>query len=179
MTTPNLNTSDDKFTLDYSKRRHSKTEKPETSRDEMVMKNYSGELDKALKNLVGPAFIGCGFLGFLTGIAQSAKNVTFKNRPKKLIFTSVLNTVGKQTSRFSNIGAALALMYCLDRKIINFLFDEDLQGMSAIQKQAIYGFSTGFIFKFFTKGLASGALAGTLMAGLCVGATLIMDKAKH
>jgi hypothetical protein len=60
--------NDDKFTLDYSKRGHSKNTgsgRQEISRDELLMKNYSGEVSRALNNLVGPSFIGCNNHNFL------------------------------------------------------------------------------------------------------------------
>jgi len=172
---------DDKFTLDYARRGHSggahhkQGGSVEISREDMVLKNYQGELEMGLKNLVGPAFFICGMYGFFAGIVQSARTLTFKNRPKKLIMTSVINTVGKQSSFYANNGASLGLMYCLTKKTLNFLFDEDLQDMSDTGKQAVYGFVTGAIFKS-TRGLLPALLSATLLSGFCSGVSYVSKK---
>lgn len=170
--------ADDKFVLDYSRRRHSGSQgHAEVSRDDMVMKNYQGELEKGLKNLVGPAFLFCGMYGFFAGIFQSARTLTFKNRPKKLILTSIINTVGKQSSWYANSGAALGLLYCLTKKTVNFIFEEDLQDLSDVNKQLVYGFVTGALFKS-TRGLMPALLSGTLLSAFCGGASYLSDKYK-
>jgi hypothetical protein len=166
---------DDKFVLDYSRRKHSQSSH-EVSRDDMVMKNYQGELEKGLKNLVGPAFLGCGAMGCFIGIAQSLKTrSTFKNRPRKLLITSFINTIGKQSSFYANAGASLGLLYCLTKRGVNFIFEEDLQGMSDINKQLIYGFVTGAIFKS-TRGLLPALLSGVMMSGVCAGGSIFATK---
>jgi hypothetical protein len=169
--------ADDKFVLDYSKRRHSSSHGTEVSREDMVLKGYQGELEQGLKNLVGPAFLLCGTFGFFKGIVQSARTLTFKNRPKKLIITSLINTVGKQSSFHANAGAALGLLYCLTKRAINFLFEEDLANLNDQQKQAVYGFTTGALFKS-TRGLYPAILNGILVAGFCGGTSYLNKKYK-
>lgn len=160
--------SDDKFTLDYSRRKHSGQH--EVSRDEMILKNYQGELEGGFKNIVGPAFLFSGIYGFMNGIVSSARTITFRNRPKKLVITSLINIVGKQSSKYANSGAALGLVYCLTRKTVNFIFEEDLKDLSDSTKQAVFGFATGAIYKC-TRGLGPSLFAGTLTAGFCAGFT--------
>jgi hypothetical protein len=176
-----MSTDDNKFVLDYSRRKHGgghgQQGHAEISRDDMVMKNYQGELEKGLKNLVGPAFLICGMYGFFAGIFQSARTLTFKNRPKKLIITSVINTVGKQSSFYANAGASLGLLYCLNKKVINFIFEEDLQELSDLNKQIVYGFTTGALFKC-TRGALPALLSGALTASFCAGASYINSKYK-
>ncbi len=170
--------SEDKFVLDYSRRRHGGGQGGhEVSRDDMVLKNYQGELEKGLKNLVGPAFLLCGMYGFFAGIFQSARTLSFRNRPKKLIITSIINTVGKQSSFYANAGASLGLIYCLNRKVITFLFEEDLADLSDTGKQVVYGFTTGALFKC-TRGLLPALLSGCLVAGVCGGASYFSHKYK-
>ncbi len=127
--------------------------------------------------MVGPAFLFCGVYGFMAGIFQSARTLTFKNRPKKLIITSIINTVGKQSSWYANSGASLGLMYCLTKKTVNFIFEEDLQGMSDMNKQIVYGFVTGAMFKS-TRGLMPALLTGTIVAAFCGGASALNSKYK-
>ena len=171
--------SDDKFVLDYARRRHSGGPQGSTelTRDDMVLKNYQGELEKGLKNLVGPAFLLCGMYGFFAGIFQSARTLPFKNRPKKLIITSVINTVGKQSSFYANAGASIGLLYCLNKKVINFIFEEDLQGLSDVSKQVVYGFATGALFKC-TRGLLPALLSGVMTASFCAGASYLSTNYK-
>jgi hypothetical protein len=58
----------DKFLLDYSRRRHSGSGsnapagQTEISREDMVLKNMHGELEKGMKNIVGPDAVYTGFL---------------------------------------------------------------------------------------------------------------------
>jgi hypothetical protein len=166
---------DDKFVLDYSRRKHSAS--TEVSRDDMVLKGYQGELERGLKNLVGPAFLFCGAYGFFLGIVQSARTLTFINRPKKLIMTSLINTVGKQSSFYANAGAAISLLYCLVKRGVDFIFEEDLQGLSLIQRQFIYGFITGALFKC-TRGFYPALLNGVLVSSFCGGASYLTTKYK-
>jgi hypothetical protein len=170
--------SDDKFVLDYSRRRHSSGQAGhEVSREDMLLKNYQGDFEKGLKNVVGPAFIMCGMYGFFAGIFQSARSLTFRNRPKKLIVTSVINTVGKQSSFFANAGASLGLIYCINKKGINFLFDEELQNLSETGKQIVYGFCSGAMFKC-TRGILPALLSGIICASFCGGVSYFYEKSK-
>ena len=156
----------EKFNLEFSsKRKHSGHQ--ELSKDEMLMKDYYSDLNRLMHNLVGPAFLGGATGGFIYGLSQSIKYcIEHKTRPKKLLLSAGLNLVGKNCSRFANNGAAIALLYCFNKRFINFLFEEELQELSELNKQIVYGFSTGFIFKFFTKGLYSGLLMGVIVGSI-------------
>jgi hypothetical protein len=156
--------NEDKFNLEYSARRKHSDSSHGLTRDDLVIKDYYGDLGRLMHNLVGPAFLfgAAGGLGY--GFIQSAQYwMQHRNRPTKLLFSASLNIVGKNCSKYANVLAALALLYCFDKRAINFMFKEELEGLDEIQKQFVFGFSTGFIFKVFTKGLASGLLAGGLM----------------
>jgi hypothetical protein len=157
----------DKFNLEFSSRGRRSHHHQELSKDEMLMKDYYTDLNKLMHNLVGPAFLGGAGGGFFYGLSQSIKYcIEHKNRPKKLLLSAGLNTVGKNCSRFANTAAAVSLLYCLNIRAVSFLFDEELQELNELQRQIVYGFSTGFIFKFFTKGLASGLLVGTMVGAV-------------
>jgi hypothetical protein len=75
--------------------------------------------------------------------------------------------VGKHTTRCANAGASITLMYCMLKKIINFIFEEEIQVLSPIQKQFLYGFMTGALYKS-TRGWKPMLLAGTLTSVACV-----------
>lgn len=171
----------DRITLDYSKRKHSGgshgTGTAEISRDELRL-HTGGELERQLKNIVGPSFLFCGVYGFMLGLAQSARDLgKFKNRPKKLIFTSVLNNVGRHSSKYANAGAALGLWYCISRRMVNFLFDEEIKDLKDIEKQAVWGFVAGAMFKS-TRGILPAMLTGTICASFCSGMSYLSNKYK-
>jgi len=87
--------------------------------------------------------------------------MSFLNRPKKLIITSVLNNVGKQSSKFANAGASLALLYYFTKQIVSYTFDEELQSLNEFQKSILFGFLTGALYKC-SRGLYPALLAGSL-----------------
>lgn len=140
-----------------------KTQDDESKKQELTINNSEFE---TLKNFVGPSYVGAGIYGFLHGIYLSTKEVTFKNRPKKLIATSMINVVGRQASKFANAGGCLCLLYTLVRKSTNYMFDDDMENCTKTQKQMIYGFITGFIFKS-SRGLYPAIFSGTLMSLFC------------
>lgn len=83
--------------------------------------------------------------------------------------------VGKHTSRCANAGASITLMYCLLKKVINFIFEEEIQTLTPMQKQFLYGFITGALYKS-TRGIKPMLLAGTLFSITCVVANEAMEK---
>lgn len=116
-----------------------------------------------------------GLLGFGIGLFKSARELTFKNRPRKLIVTSMINMVGKHSSKCANAGASVTLLYCILKKVINFIFEEELQTLTPIQKQALYGFMTGVIYKS-TRGVMPMILCGTLFSSICVVGTDMIER---
>lgn len=161
-------TTDDTFTVgDRRKRR-------QQERDDLVMKNYSGEFER-YKNLIGPSFVACGVYGFFHGIVEGARTIQRANRPFRLIMTSYINVVGKQTSRFANAGGALCLLYSMTRKIINFSLEEELQELNNTQRQAIYGFVTGALFKS-TRGLLPSMFSAVLISSFCASFSYFYEK---
>mmetsp|Transcript_30764 Transcript_30764/g.31971 ORF Transcript_30764/g.31971 Transcript_30764/m.31971 type:complete len:193 (+) Transcript_30764:13-591(+) len=135
----------------------------EKKKEDLMIDNSEFEV---LKNFVGPSYIMGAFYGVASGIFLSTREVTFKNRPKKLIASSVINIVGRQASKFANAAGCLCLLYTLVRKSTNYLFDDDLEDLSISQKQLVYGFLTGFLFKS-SRGLYPSLFSGSLMAIFC------------
>jgi hypothetical protein len=170
--------NEDKFNLEYSARR--KHSGQDLTRDDLIMKDYYGDLGRLMHNLVGPAFIAGGAGGLAYGFGQSVQYwAMHKTRPKKLLFSASLNIVGKNCSKYANIFAALALLYCFDKRVINFMFKEELEDLPELYKQIVYGFTTGFVFKVFTKGVYSGLLAGALMGAASTIPFLVQPYIKH
>jgi len=70
-------------------------------------------------------------IGFLLGLARGIRQGMPKSfrMPKKLIMNNFFNTVGKETSRFGNGFAAAGLMYYLMGGGLNWLFEDELDGV--------------------------------------------------
>lgn len=154
------------------KHREHAVQNDEEKKSEMMVNQ--GEFEK-FKSLVGPCYISSAIYGIFSGIYHSTKEVTFKNRPTKLIASGMINVIGRQTSKFANAGAGLCLLYAITRSSINFLFDDDLEGLTLPQKQLVYGFVTGFIFKS-SRGLYPAILGGVLMSGFCFSISKFVEK---
>lgn len=144
----------------------------EQKKNDHVMQNSEFDL---LKNLVGPSYIAFGVYGLFNGIFKGTKEITFRNRPKKLIATSLINIIGRQVSRYANAGGCLCLLYSIVRKSTNYLFDEELENCTAIQKQFIYGFLSGSLFKC-SRGLYPALFAGVLMGMGCSSFVVFYDR---
>ncbi len=89
--------------------------------------------------------------------------MSFLNRPKKLLMTTLINNIGKQSSRFANAGASIALLYYFTKQIISYTFDEELQNLNEFQKSLLFGFLTGALYKC-SRGLYPALLSGSLTA---------------
>ena len=84
------------------------------------------------------------------------------------MFTSGLNSIGKQSSRFANAGASLCLVYCFTRRLMNFLFEDEMKNRTKTEKIFAYGFFTGLIYKS-TRGFLPAILFGLMSGGLFSG----------
>lgn len=128
-----------------------------------------------MQNLVGPSYILSGFYGILLGVYMGTRTITFKNRPLKLITTSMLNLMGRQMSNKANAGGALVLLFSLTKKSINFMFDDDMEDLSKTQKHGIYGFVCGALFKS-SKGFGPSMLFGSIFSGFCMSVCYMYEK---
>lgn len=133
----------------------------EKRRKELLLHTSDSE---RTRNIIGPAYFSAGFIGLLEGLRRSTKEVIFKNRPPRLIMTSMLNIVSRHVYKFANAGGCLCLLFTLTRKGTDYFFEEELAEMTYTQKNIVYGFMTGFFFKS-SRGLKPALLGGTLFGG--------------
>jgi hypothetical protein len=169
--------NEDSFTIDYSKRKAQTKEDGQVTMEDMQIQ-HGGHFTRLLSKVVGPAFIFCGMIGFVRGIYISARTIPFRNRPKKLIITSVVNTVGKRSSEFANLGAALGLLYCVVNQVTFYMFDEELETLNDLQRQLFLGFLTGAIFKS-SRGLRASLFFGSMTAGAAAGVYFYQQYKKN
>ncbi len=96
-------------------------------------------------------------------------------RSLKLILTSSLNSIGKQSTKFANAGAALSLVYSINKRFVNFILEDEIKDLSASTKTLIYGFTTGMIFKS-TRGLYPALLFGSMTGAFFYSLNLIKER---
>lgn len=116
-------------------------------------------------------------MGFLVGLGRGLKSGIPKSfsMPKKLIMNNFFNSVGKETSRLGNAFAGAGLMYYLIGGVLNLVFEDELEGLSALQKNTICGALTGSLYKS-TLGVVPAVVGGVLGASLIAGLTLLVEE---
>ena len=81
------------------------------------------------------------------------------------MINSYLNNVGKTSARFGNNVGGGIFMYIMVGKFMDFLFLEELEGMSTPLTNAVYGSITGALYKC-TRGSRAMVLSSVLGAGV-------------
>lgn len=113
---------------------------------------------------VGASYVA----GFLIGLGKGAfRGMPKSSRlPRKLKMNNLFNSIGTETSKVGNAFGALGFLYFMMGKTLNTFFEDQLDYLSPLQKNALCGVATGALFKS-TLGVvpsAFGAVLGGLMA---------------
>ena len=118
-----------------------------------------------VSGVVGPAYIASFLLGGLTGLAHQVPPRA--RRSFKLKYTSYVDNVSKNASRYGNNTGATVFLFLMTGKFINFLFLEEFEDFNVpeVVKTAIFGGATGALYKS-TRG------RGPMMLGAFLGATI-------
>ena len=97
--------------------------------------------------IVGPSYVCAMICGGCYGMTMSPPPKT--RRTKRIMLNTYLNSIGKTSSRFANNTAAAVLLYVFTGKMINFIFQEELEDFrpSATLQSALYGGVAGAIYK--------------------------------
>jgi import inner membrane translocase subunit TIM23 len=103
-----------------------------------------------MAGVIGPSYTAAFFIGGLIGLTKipPPKN----RRTYRLLANNYLNNIGKTSSRFGNNVGGAVLMYLVIGKGLNFIFREELESVSDMQKNALFGAVTGSLYKC-TRGL--------------------------
>lgn len=157
--------------LDNKNRKATKDIDDEEKKQQLILENSN--FDK-MKNFIGPCYLGGVLFGIFKGTYVGTRMITFKNRPKKLIATSMINIIGKNSSKYANAGGCICLLYSFIKQSMNYLFDDDMENLSMFQKQIIFGSITGALFKS-TKGYKAMILGATLCSSACGSLQLLSD----
>ena len=103
------------------------------------------------------------FVGGALGLTKFPP--TKARRTYRLLVNNYLNNIGKTSSRFgNNVGGAIFL-YLIIGKSTNFIFMEELENFSDVQKSALFGALTGAVYKS-TRGFRPIVL-GSVLGAVC------------
>ena len=116
-----------------------------------------------MASVIGPSYTSAFFVGGLIGLTKIPPPKA--RRTTRLLINNYLNNIGKTSSRFGNNVGAGIFMYLLVGKFINFVFKEELEHLSDMQRSALFGFVTGAIYKS-TRGFRPMILGSVLGAVL-------------
>ena len=118
-----------------------------------------------MASIVGPSYVlalfGGGFYGATMVPPPRARRTT------RILLNTYLNNIGKTSSRFANNTAAAVLLYVFTGKLINFIFQEELEDfeLNTTMQNALYGGAAGAIYKS-TRGFRPMILSTFLGAAL-------------
>mmetsp|Transcript_20379 Transcript_20379/g.38147 ORF Transcript_20379/g.38147 Transcript_20379/m.38147 type:complete len:168 (+) Transcript_20379:5240-5743(+) len=123
---------EDKFVLGGDKR---------FNKEDLYLKGYSKGWDEKLTFTVGISYLSSGLFGLIFP-------------PTKRIISSVARLKLKPTyaslesmSRTANTGACASLLFCVTRKFLDLVFEEELNDLSHQQKLLLTGGVSGALYK--------------------------------
>ena len=134
----------------------------------------SSAADKMSLILGGLYSIGAGYGVIRTMWDKLTEKTTHKRRyviGAKVKLSRQLTEGFKKVSYYGNNIAAAGLMYVLFSKIINYLFQEELEYVPKLAQYATFGFITGFMCKLINgyKPALLGGTIGLITAPIVVG----------
>ena len=147
-----------KIVINQSRRRRNRE-------DHIVKREESTIFMEKMASIVGPSYVialfGGGFYGATMVPPPRARRTT------RILLNTYLNNIGKTSSRFANNTAAAVLLYVFTGKLINFVFQEELEDfeLNTTMQNAVYGGAAGAIYKS-TRGFRPMILASVLGAGI-------------
>jgi len=129
---------------------------------EVLQREGMSMFTEKIASIVGPSFILAFFCGGFYGLTIVPPPKA--RRTTRLLMSSYFDNVGKNSARFANNTAAAVLLYVVTGKMINFVFQEELDDLklSNTSQNFVYGAATGALYKS-TRGsrpMMFGALLG-------------------
>ena len=126
---------------------------------------------------VGSSYMAGAFLGAALGLYQSVP-VMIKRMPWKLRFNTIFNLLGKNATQFGNAFGAAGFMYYMVGSAVNFVFEDELQDFSNLEKNALCGLITGALYKS-QRGIRGTVMGGLVGVAIMGGLTLATQKANE
>jgi hypothetical protein len=129
--------------------------------DRVLNRDNTSMFTEKMASVIGPSYVTAFFLGGALGLTKFPPPKA--RRTYRLLVNNYLNNIGKTSARFgNNVGGAIFL-YLMVGKSINFIFKEEVEGISEVGKSALFGAFTGAIYKS-TRGRRAVILASILGA---------------
>jgi import inner membrane translocase subunit TIM23 len=128
-----------------------------------LKKDGGGMFYEKMAGVIGPSYTVAFFVGGLLGLTKIPPPNA--RRTYRLLANNYLNNIGKTSSRFGNNVGGAVLMYLVIGKGLNFIFKEELEPFTEMQRNALYGAVTGAIYKS-TRGLRPIIFASLLGASV-------------
>lgn len=104
----------------------------------------------------------------------TAKQPLIRRNTLRLKLNYYVNTVGRASTRMANSSAATMFLYMVVAKTSNYLFEEELDGLSEYMKASIFGGVTGALYRV-TFPYQAMMLASVLGAGVATGYTYLWN----
>ena len=127
----------------------------------VINREHSGMFAEKMAAVIGPSYVTAFFLGTAIGLTKIPPPQA--RRTTRLMLNNYLNNIGKTSSRYANNTGAAVFLYLIVGKTLNFVFEEELEGLSDEMKNALFGTFTGLIYKS-TRGVRAACFAGVLGA---------------
>ncbi len=122
-----------------------------------------GMFAERMASVIGPSYVLSFFVGAAIGLTKVPPPRA--RRTTRLLVNNYLNNIGKTSASFGNNVGAAVFMYLFIGKSLNFIFQEELEGISEINRSALFGAVTGAIYKS-TRGIRPIFLGSLLGAGI-------------
>lgn len=113
---------------------------------------------------VGSSYLTGFFIGLARGIIKGMPKSS--KLPRKLKMNNMFNSLGTETSKVGNAFGCIGFIYFAMGKTLNFFFEDQLDYLNDLQKNAVCGAFTGALYKS-TLGIVPtgfGVVLGALMA---------------
>ena len=157
---------EEKFTLRPTKR----------SGDDLYIEGYGKRWGEKLTFTVGVSYLVAATFGLGVG-GYRAWAAAGKYRQQRSYHS--INTVGITASRFGNASAAASLMYCINGKIIDLVFEEEIQDFGRQARNTMVGAITGTMYKctLGVRPMAVGCITGAALINIVSYTIAAMNQA--
>eukprot|EP00347_Sterkiella_histriomuscorum_P008054 403346550 len=135
----------------------------QSQQDLVLHRDHAGMFAEKMASVIGPSYVGAFFLGSFVGLTQIPPPQA--RRTYRLLINNYLNNIGKTSSRYGNNVGAAVFLYLIVGKSMNFVMQEELEGVSEEARSALFGAMTGAIYKS-TRGIRPIVFA-SLLGAVC------------
>lgn len=140
-------------------------------KNDLYLEGYGKHWGEKIAFTVGISYFTAAIVGLFAG-AYHGKYVSDKHRTLKSYHMG--STIAKTASRYGNASAAASLMFCLAGKLVDLLFEEEIQDFGQMTRNVFVGGLTGAIYKS-TLGFKPMIVGSIIGAGAVTGIALTLN----